>query len=154
MTGLTSWPTGSYDGSRRAQAALKNLTSDLIGRFCTQVQHATHAAHGPAPLRRHHGEVVVPRATRLEISVLKGLAAHYVMRDEQRVALLHRQRELLSELVTALCEAGPEAFAPDFRADLAEATADAARVRVVVDQVASLTDASALSWHRRLTGHG
>jgi dGTPase len=154
LTGLASWPAGSYDGGRQAQAALKNLTSDLIGRFCTQVQRATHATHGPAPLRRHHGEVVVPRATRLEISVLKGLAAHYVMRDEQRVALLQRQRELLSELVTALRDAGPEAFAADFRVDLAEAADDAARLRVVVDQVASLTDASALSWHRRLTGHG
>jgi dGTPase len=38
-----------------------------------------------------------------------------------------------------------------FRADFAEADSDAARMRVVVDQVASLTDASAVSWHARLT---
>jgi len=30
------------------------------------------------------------------------------------------------------------------------ATDDAARLRVVVDQVASLTDTSALAWHQRL----
>ena len=30
-----SWPDASYDGSRRGLAALKNLTSDLIGLFCT-----------------------------------------------------------------------------------------------------------------------
>ncbi|HET7530924.1 MAG TPA: deoxyguanosinetriphosphate triphosphohydrolase, partial [Mycobacteriales bacterium] len=47
---------------------------------------------------------------------------------------------------------GPEAFAPEFRADLAETEDDAGRLRVVVDQVASLTDASALAWHARLTG--
>jgi dGTPase len=29
---------------------------------------------------------------------------------------------------------------------------DAARTRVVVDQIASLTDASAVAWHLRLTG--
>ena len=33
-----------YDGSRRLLAALKNLTSDLIGRFCGAVQDATFAA--------------------------------------------------------------------------------------------------------------
>jgi dGTPase len=37
-----------------------------------------------------------------------------------------------------------------FRGDLATAADDAARLRVVVDQVASLTDASALAWHERL----
>ena len=32
------WPTTPYDRSRRSLAALKNLTSDLIGRFCGAVQ--------------------------------------------------------------------------------------------------------------------
>ena len=39
-----SWPDAPYDGSRRSLAALKNLTSDLIGRFCGAVQEATFAA--------------------------------------------------------------------------------------------------------------
>jgi dGTPase len=38
-------------------------------------------------------------------------------------------------------------FAPIWRA----APDDAARLRVVIDQVASLTDPAALSWHRTLT---
>ena len=33
MHGQESWPTTPYDGSRRSLAALKNLTSDLIGRI-------------------------------------------------------------------------------------------------------------------------
>ena len=40
---------------------------------------------------------------------------------------------------------------PAFRADFEAAGTDAARLRVVVDQVASLTDASALAWHARLS---
>jgi dGTPase len=37
-----------------------------------------------------------------------------------------------------------------FLADWHAAADDAARLRVVIDQVASLTDASAIGWHRRL----
>jgi dGTPase len=39
---------------------------------------------------------------------------------------------------------------PTHRADFEAADSDAARLRVVVDQVASLTDASAVAWHQRL----
>jgi dGTPase len=39
-----------------------------------------------------------------------------------------------------------------FAAQFAAAATDAARRRVVIDQVASLTDTSALSWHQRLCG--
>jgi dGTPase len=34
------------------------------------------------------------------------------------------------------------------------ASDDAARLRVVIDQVARLTDLSAVRWHRRLVGSG
>ena len=44
LAGVDGWPESAYDGTRRAQAALKNLTSDLIGRFCGSVQEATFAA--------------------------------------------------------------------------------------------------------------
>ena len=41
-----------------------------------------------------------------------------------------------------------------FAADWAAAPDDVARKRVVVDQVASLTDVSALAWHDRLGRRG
>ena len=93
-----SWPTTAYDGSRRSLAALKNLTSDLIGRFCGEVQHATFAA-SDGPFVRYAADLVVPEATRLEIAVLKGVAAHYVMQAEDRVSVMVAQRELVAELV-------------------------------------------------------
>jgi dGTPase len=39
---------------------------------------------------------------------------------------------------------------PEFAADWAQAPDDATRLRVVVDQVASLTDTSARAWAARL----
>jgi dGTPase len=153
LTGLRavpSWPRASFDGSRRAQAALKNLTSDLIGMFCTSVQHATHDKYGTGPLTRYAADLVVPRETLLTVSVLKGIAAQFVMRAADRVSLMARQREVIAELVAALLDAGPGALEPAFRADVADAGSDAARLRVVIDQVASLTDASAVHWHDRL----
>ncbi len=150
LRAMPSWPRGSYDGSRGAQAALKNLTSDLIGAFCTAVQHATHDKYGTGPLTRYDADLVVPGETALAIAVLKGVAAHYVMRAADRVTLMTTQREVLGELVEALLDRGPDALERAFRDDDARATSDEGHLRVVVDQVASLTDASAVLWHERL----
>jgi dGTPase len=144
-----SWPTTAYDGTRRSLAALKNVTSDLIGRFCGSVQTATFAAYS-APFARYHAELVVPEETQTEIAVLKGIAAHYVMQADDRVSLMSRQRELLTELVGLLLER-PDGLDAMFAEDWAAAADDAARQRVVLDQVASLTDASAVAWHARLS---
>jgi dGTPase len=146
-----SWPGAAYDGSRRSLAALKNLTSDLIGRFCGAVQHATFTA-SDGPFVRYAADLVVPEETRLEIAVLKGIAAHYVMRADDRVALMERQRELLAELVALLAHRGPDAMDRPFADDWAAAPDDPARLRVVIDQVASLTDQSAVAWHAALRG--
>jgi len=146
---IGSWPEAAYDGSRAALASLKNLTSDVIGRFCGSVQHATRAAYGVAPLVRHSADLVVPDSTLVEVGLLKGIAAHYVMRAEDRLRLMERQRELLGELVGALTEVGPDALEAAFRDDHDRATDDAGRLRAVIDQVASLTDASAVAWHER-----
>jgi dGTPase len=146
-----SWPSTPYDGTRTALGALKNLTSDLIGRFCGAVQAATFAAH-PGPFIRYRADLVVPERTRLEIALLKGVAAHYVMQAQDRIDLMARQRELIAELVAALLDRGEDALDPALRADWQAASDDPARLRVVVDQVASLTDVSAVTWHARLCG--
>lgn len=145
-----SWPGSAYDGSRRALASLKNLTSDLIGVFCGEVHRATVERHGPGPLVRHGADLVVPADTLAQVSVLKGVAAHYVMRSDARIGLMRRQRELLAELHAALAARGPEALDPAHAADLREAADDRSRTRVLLDQLASLTDASAVAWHARL----
>ena len=152
LTGLTSvagWPTTAYDGSRRHLATLKNLTSDLIGRFCGAVQDATFAADD-GPFVRYRADLVVPAATEREIAVLKGIAAHYVMQADDRVAAMSEQRDLLAELVEALLDRGADVLDRIYADDWRAAADDAGRRRAVIDQVASLTDARALAWHARL----
>jgi len=99
---------------------------------------------------RHRADLVVPEATEVEIGVLKGIAAHYVMQADDRVALMQRQLQLVAELVEALWARGSDALDPVFVEDWEAATDDAARRRVLIDQVASLTDTSAIAWHHRL----
>lgn len=152
LRGVGVWPDTSYDGSRRGLALLKNLTSDLIGVFCGSVHTATRAAYGDQPLVRHQADLVVPPETLHEIAVLKGLAAHYVMRTAERARIMARQAELITELFEALVGSEGKALDPTFREDYDACADDAARTRVVVDQIASLTDGSAVDWHARLTG--
>ena len=142
---------GELFGGRRHLAALKDMTSQLIGRFANAAEHATRERHGPGPLTRYAADVVVPPETALEVAVLKGVAATFVMTAQERQPFYARQRELLHELLAELVRYAPDVLEPPFREDHAAAADDAARLRVVVDQVASLTDVSALGWHQRLT---
>ncbi|MFJ5550492.1 deoxyguanosinetriphosphate triphosphohydrolase [Streptomyces sp. NPDC093225] len=144
------WPHG-YDGSAVAQARLKDATSQLIGRFCLAAETATREAYGPGRLTRYAAELVVPRATRNECAVLKAVADLYVMRRAAQERLRAEQRVLLAELAGALLARAPEGLDPQFRALFDAAPDDRARKRAVIDQIASLTDASALSLHARLT---
>jgi dGTPase len=115
------------------------------------VQESTFAAAAGEPLVRHRADLVVPTATEVEIGVLKGIAAHYVMQADDRVTLMEHQRTLVAELVEALWERGADALDPVFVSDWDDAADDAGRRRVVIDQVASLTDASAVTRHAALT---
>nr|WP_323132395.1 deoxyguanosinetriphosphate triphosphohydrolase [Kineococcus indalonis] len=142
---------GEVVGGRRHLAALKDMTSQLIGRFANAAQDATRARHGDGPLTRYAADVEVPAGTVLEVAVLKGVAATFVMSAQERQPFYARQRELLMELLARLVQRGPDVLEPPFREDHLAAADDAARLRVVVDQVASLTDASAVAWHARLT---
>jgi dGTPase len=153
LTGLQCWPA-VHDGGLNSLAALKNLTSMLIGRFCQAAEGATREAYGRAPLTRYDADLIVPRASRVECALLKGVTAHYVMNREGVAAVHDRQRVLLLELVDQLRASDGQALEPLFRTAWAAAADDSARLRVAVDQVASLTDTSAVIWHRRASGGG
>jgi len=150
LAGLQVWPQAPYEASRAHLAGLKNLTSALIGRFCRGVQDAVRACGVTTTLARYVADIPVPATVATEILVLKGIAAHLVMQSVDRVAEHALQRELLTELVDALVKVGSEAMEPTFHADHDAAGDDAERLRVVIDQVASLTDISAVDRHRLL----
>ncbi|MFF9091985.1 deoxyguanosinetriphosphate triphosphohydrolase [Streptomyces sp. NPDC014802] len=146
------WPHG-YDGTAVAQARLKDATSQLIGRFCLAAEGATREAYGGGRLTRYAAELVVPWETRLECAVLKAVADRYVMQRAEQERLRAEQRVVVTELAELLTSRAPEGLDPQFRALFDAAGDDRARKRVIVDQIASLTDASACSLHARLTRH-
>lgn len=148
---MPEWPQ-SFDGSYRALAELKDFTSELIGRFCASTVSATRVEFGAGPLGRYRADLVVPPEARAEIQILKGLAVHFVMSPRENEPVYYQQRTLLADLVDALFEAGPSALEPLFAENWRQTNDDNERLRVVIDQVASLTDASASRWHARWCG--
>ena len=159
LLALDIWPA-SYDGGPETVAALKNLTSELIGRFCVAAQQATlypdltspfsHTSPIGHSFTRYAADLVVPRRQRLECALLKAITARYVMNRAGVVAAQARERELLTELTYAVERGAPQTLDPLLRPSWDAAGTDAARRRVVIDQVASLTDTSAIAWHHRL----
>ncbi|NEB73990.1 deoxyguanosinetriphosphate triphosphohydrolase, partial [Streptomyces sp. SID14478] len=102
-------------------------------------------------LTRYAAELVVPRAARHECAVLKAVADRYVMQRPQQERLRADQRVVVAELAQELTARAPDGMDPQFRALFDDAPDDRARKRVIIDQIASLTDASARSLHARLT---
>lgn len=149
LVALDYWPR-RFDGSMRDLVALKHFTSWLIARFSNAAQVATQVAYGPGPLTRYDADLVVPEEVRAEVSVMKAVAVQYVMNRPGADEEYARQRRVIAELVNALVLDGGRALEPWLRPAFEEARDDAARLRVVVDQVASLTDVSIMDWHRRL----
>ncbi|MGO3735442.1 MAG: deoxyguanosinetriphosphate triphosphohydrolase [Canibacter sp.] len=140
---LTAW-----HGNRQDLAQLKNFTSDMIGRFAREAIHATQeSSNSAAP--RFGLQICVPDEVRAEIAVLKGIVAAFVMSSGRRQPTYQRQRDLLEQLLDALWQ-NPSHLEPEFAADYASALNEGAARRVIVDQVASLTDQSAISWFERL----
>src|SRR5699024_10603535 len=134
-------------GSMRSAAALKNMASQLIGRFTRSAIAATRAAHGEGPLSRYGGDIVVPEQTHLEIAVLKGLAAAYVMSSASQQPVYEAQEEIIRDLYSRLWHTGTQYLSPLFSELWHSAADDDGRRRVVVDQIASYTDVTARRLH-------
>jgi dGTPase len=140
----------SYDGTSAAQAAAKRATSELVGRLSGAAIAATRAKYGDAPLGRYDADLVVPDETAAECALLKAVAAHFVMARPGAVERQAEQRVLLTELFAAVLAGAPGTLDRSLVASWHAADGDGDRLRVVVDQIAQLTDSSAVTWHARL----
>ena len=146
---LPCWPR-SYDGTTRSLAGLKNMTSTLVGRFCIAASQATRKAFGTHSLNRYSATLIVPETARYEVTAMKALAARFVMTRSGVDELYAQQRNQIADLVGVLASDPQRYLEPMFR-DLWEHSPNAdSQFRVVIDQVASLTDVSLVQWHASL----
>ena len=147
------WPS-EFDGSTRALASLKNLTSAMIGAFVGRVTDATMANASSVTLTRYRANVVETPEVLAEISVLKGLVSVFLMSHESRRPFYEWQRAILKELADALLNREGVGLDQVCQSAWMLAQTDIERKRVIVDQVALLTDQSALAMHDKLVTRG
>jgi dGTPase len=150
---LSCWPR-YYDGTHRSLARLKDLASQLVGRFAQAAEVATQEKYGDGDLTRYNANLVVPRAQRVEVALLKSMAGHYVINATDSQIRYAEQQKILTQLVEAILASAPDTLESFFLQDWQRAQNDQARLRVVIDQVASLTDPGALTLHNRLVNRG
>jgi dGTPase len=150
---LSCWPR-YYDGTHRSLARLKDLASQLVGRFAQAAEVATQEKNGDGDLTRYNANLVVPRAQRVEVALLKSMAGHYVINATDSQIRYAEQQKILTQLVDAILASAPDTLESFFLQDWQRAQTDQARLRVVIDQVASLTDPGALTLHNRLVNRG
>ncbi|MHA3703966.1 deoxyguanosinetriphosphate triphosphohydrolase [Jatrophihabitans sp. YIM 134969] len=127
-----------------ALSAAKRATSELTGRFVGAA-----VAASSHELTRYTGTFEVPSDIVAECALLKAVALRYVMQRPEVEPLKADERRLLVELVELLVTRGPDGVAPALRPAW-EAASDDGRLRLVVDQVATMTDSAARATHARL----
>jgi dGTPase len=146
---LSCWPK-EYDGSHRSLARLKDLASQLVGRFALAAERETRDRYGDGDLTRYNANLVVPRAQHVEVALLKSLAGFYIINSQTSVKRYDDEQSLIKELVEKVLKSAPTTLESFFLQDWQRATTDEQKLRVVIDQVASLTDPGAIALHARL----
>ena len=147
---LSGWPI-NYDNSHRSLARLKDSTSQLIGRFVLAAENKTRAIYGDEPLARYGANLEIPREHLVEVDFLKAVAGHYLIRAAESQERYAKQKIVIIELVDLLYKSAPKALDAIFIDDWNRAADDGQRLRVVIDQIAALTDPGAYALHARLT---
>jgi dGTPase len=147
---LSCWPN-NFDRTHRALARLKDTTSQLIGRFVLAAELETRKVHGDGPLTRYSANLEIPRDAKVEVDFLKAVAGHYLISAAASQERYAKQQVVIHDLVQMLFAAAPRELDPIFKDDWQQATNDAMRLRIVIDQIASLTDPGAYALHAHLS---
>ncbi len=149
LSALSAWPH-YYDGSHRSLARLKDSTSQLIGRFVLAAELETRKINGDGPLSRYSADLEIPREQIVEVDFLKAIAGHYLINAAHSQDRYAKQQVIISELVEMLRASAPQELDSFFLKSWNEAADEMARMRVIIDQVAALTDPGAYALHARL----
>ena len=149
LSALSAWPH-YYDGTHRSLARLKDSTSQLIGRFVLAAELETRKIHGVGPLSRYSADLEIPREQKIEVDFLKAIAGHYLINAAHSQDRYAKQQVIISELVEMLRARAPQELDSFFLKSWNEAGDEMARMRVIIDQVAALTDPGAYALHATL----
>ena len=127
---------GRYDGTLAASVALKRLTSELVGRFASAAIAETRRMAGPGPLVRYQaGLYVPPRFAPGRHPQDAGAAVRHV---RPGAPMATRPSSATGAPVAhRLLGGAPASLDPMLAPAFNAAPDDAARMRVVVDQLAS-----------------
>ena len=147
---LSCWPV-NFDRTHRSLARLKDTTSQLIGRFVLAAELETRKIHGDGSLMRYSANLEIPREQIVEVDFLKSVAGHYLISAAASQERYAKQQVVIHELVEMLFEAAPAELDPIFEDDWKRATNDSEKLRIVIDQIASLTDPGAYALHAHLS---
>ncbi|MDO4760939.1 MAG: deoxyguanosinetriphosphate triphosphohydrolase [Corynebacterium sp.] len=128
-----------FRGSFRGYCELKAMTSELVGRYVGAVVEHTKLRHG-TPIGRLEGNLFVPEQVMAEVTLLKTLAVLYVMDDPKHLERQNRQRDRIFRVFDYLNAGGIGALDPAFVHFYERANTDAEKQRVLIDQIASMTE--------------
>lgn len=129
-----------FDYTLQGYVTLKKMTSELVGRYVGAVTSATLVANEGGTIGRMHGELVIPAEPEAEVRLLKTVAVLYVMDMPAHIARQDRQRDRITRVYDYLLAGAPGTLDTMFAAWWHEADSDAARQRVIIDQIASMTE--------------
>jgi dGTPase len=142
----------SFSSSPSDLATLKNLSSSLIGSFVLASTDRTLESAHATEVTRYQSQLLVPIEVKAQISVLKGLVSAFLMSIDSRKGFYEYQRAILSELSDALLAANGKHLDSYGSWAWSRAVDEVDQRRVIVDQVACLTDQSAIKLHYDLVG--
>ena len=128
-----------FSRSLRGFVDLKRMTSELVGRYVGAAVTATSAGTA-GPLGRQHGRLIVPAEAQHEVTLLKTIAVLYVMDKPAHLARQNRQRERIYRVHDYLLAGAPGTLDATFRLWWGEADSEQERHRVIIDQIASMTE--------------
>jgi dGTPase len=137
-----SWWVKSFTATQVDMAALKNMTSHLIGKFTEEIEQATKSGNKAENFTRYNANLIVPLETKAQIAVLKAVVNLFVMQRKGAAENYAKEQDLILSIVIGL-EKNPLKLDPQFKHQFDNAASSKDAKRAVIDQVASLTDSSA-----------
>ena len=136
------WWVKSFTAIQVEMAALKNMTSYLIGKFTEEIEKSTKLENKSTNLTRYNAKLVVPSETRSQIAALKAVVNLFVMQRKGAAENYAKEQELILSIVAGL-QRNPNKLNPQFKSQFDSAKNEKDAKRAIIDQVASLTDSSA-----------